>query len=295
MHFDLTDLRVFLHACDSGSMTEAATRSHVTLAAVSARLRTLEDSLGVLLLQRHARGVSATAAGEMLARHARLVLQQVQALQKNLAPEADVQDRPLVLLGNSSALARPYARMLADVLAQYPGTRMAVHESASEVTVHALLQGSADLGIVSDAAAVDGLVSEELGPDPLLVVLPPDHVLARRSALTLRDLLTHDWVGWAEGSALHTHLAMQAYRIGGTISYRVTVPSADAVLALVAQGAGLSVLPAALLSNPSVMTVPLDEDWARRRLLLCRKPGLDQAASIALAQAIRSRWQAGPA
>ena len=295
MHFDLTDLRVFLHACDSGSMTEAATRSHVTLAAVSARLRALEDSLGMLLLLRHARGVSATAAGEMLARHARLVLQQVQALQKDLTPGTSTQDRPLVLLGNSSALARPYAGMLADVLAQHPGTRIAVHESASEVTVHALQQGTADLGIVSNAAAVDGLVSEELGPDPLLVILPPDHALARRPALTLRDLLTHDWVGWAEGSALYTHLAMQAYRAGGAIAYRVTVPSADAVLALVAQGAGLGVLPATLLTNRSAMTVPLDENWARRRLLLCRKPGLDQAAPAALAQAIRSRWQTGPA
>ena len=293
MHFDLTDLRVFLHTCESGSMTAAAERAHLTLAAVSARIRALEDETGLSLLRRHARGVTATAAGEMLARHARLVLQQVQALQKDLAPDTSPQDHPIVLLGNSSALSRPLAGALAGVLAQHPGARIIVSESGSEVSVHALQLGAADLAIISDATTVERLDAEELGPDPLLVVMPSGHALARHSSLTLRDLLAHGWVGWTEGGALHTHLAMQACKVGRAIHYRVTAPSTEAVLELVSKGIGLSVLPAALLSISSrpLAKVPLDEAWARRRLLLCKRAGLQHTAALALAHAIRTHWQ----
>ena len=86
MRFDWTDLRVFLHACDTGSMTEAASCSNLTLAAVSSRIRGLEESIGILLLRRHARGVVATAAGEALARHARLLFHQLDALRRDVAP-----------------------------------------------------------------------------------------------------------------------------------------------------------------------------------------------------------------
>jgi len=82
MRFDWTDLRVFLYACDTGSMTEAASCSNLTLAAVSSRIRGLEESIGILLLRRHARGVVATAAGEALARHARLLFHQLDALRR---------------------------------------------------------------------------------------------------------------------------------------------------------------------------------------------------------------------
>jgi hypothetical protein len=69
MRFDWTDLQVFLQVCEAGSMTRAATRCHLTLAAVSSRIRNLEEVNGIVLLVRHARGVSPAAAGEVVARH----------------------------------------------------------------------------------------------------------------------------------------------------------------------------------------------------------------------------------
>ncbi|TFZ07675.1 LysR substrate-binding domain-containing protein [Ramlibacter humi] len=295
MRFDLTDLRVFLHAYESGSMTGAASRAHLTLAAVSARIRALEDDAQLPLLRRHARGVAATPAGETLARHARIVLQQVDQLRRELAPAAVADPDTTVLLGNSSALARPLAGLLAEALASHPGARVVVRESASEVTAQALRLGAAHLGIVSDAVDTEGLVAQPLGDDPLVLVVAASHRLAHESAVSFRRLLEQDWVGWSEPAALHTHLAMHAFRAGSAIRYRAAIPSVRGVLELVARGVGLTVLPAALLppgAREGLAVRPLEEAWAQRRLLLCRGMAAETPAGRHLAEAVRSRWDA---
>jgi len=296
MRFDLTDLRVFLQATDCGSMPGAAERSHLTLAAVSARLRALEQTTGVALLHRHARGVAATPAGEVLARHARLVLQQLESLRRDLAPSAGAQaNGPSVVLGNSAALARPLGGAVAAALAGYPYARIVLRESASEVAVQALHAGAADLGIVSDAAAIEGLDVEPLGDDPLLVVGPSAHPAIRAGETKLAPLLEDDWIVWGHGAALHTHLQMQAHRSGGTLRVRAVVPSAAEVVSLAVSGAGIAVLPAALagpVPSSTARTAVLDEPWARRRLVLVRRPGPSVGVIAALREALLARWAA---
>ena len=174
MHFDLVDLRVFLRTCTEGSMTAAADRLHLTLAAVSARVRSLESNLGVVLLSRHARGVAPTAAGCVLAAHAQAVLQELDAIQRAFAA-ARANDAGLLLLANSSAIARPLGSILAGVLLGHPTLRVEVRESPSDVTVNALRAGMADLGIIRDAADTAGLETDVLGPDPLMVVMGAIH------------------------------------------------------------------------------------------------------------------------
>ena len=58
MHFDLTDLRLYLHILDTGNITAGAARSHLSLAAASARIRAMEASLGIDFLERGRRGVT---------------------------------------------------------------------------------------------------------------------------------------------------------------------------------------------------------------------------------------------
>ena len=73
MHFDLIDLRLFLHVVETGSITAGAARSGLALASASARVRGMEEQAGVALLERGRRGVEPTPAGRALLHHARLV------------------------------------------------------------------------------------------------------------------------------------------------------------------------------------------------------------------------------
>jgi molybdate transport repressor ModE-like protein len=84
MHFDLTDLRLFLHVAETGSITAGAARSGLSLAAASARVRGMEVQTAVPLLERNRRGVEPTPAGRTLLHHARLVTGQVEMMRGEL-------------------------------------------------------------------------------------------------------------------------------------------------------------------------------------------------------------------
>ncbi len=82
MRLDLADLRLFIAIVDTGSITGGAANAHLAPASASERLRKMEAEIGVPLLHRHARGVTMTEAGEVLARHARPLLAQQQRLRQ---------------------------------------------------------------------------------------------------------------------------------------------------------------------------------------------------------------------
>ena len=273
MRFDWTDLRIFLHVCEAGSMTGAALRCHLTLAAVSARIRNLEETNGVTLLERLPRGVAPTPAGEVLAAHARLVFDQMQRLEHDLVLGPGESGRPAVVLANSSALARPIVEALAAVELPEGCRATLVRESSSEASVQALRSGAADIGIVSDAVDTHGLVAQDLGPDPLMLAVARAHPFAGCESVRFGAVVAQPWVMWGERSALSTHLQMQAIALGTRINARFTYPRLEGVLDLVRKGLGVTVLPQAVVQgHPAagrVACVPLDESWARRRLLVC--------------------------
>ena len=84
MHFDLTDLRLFVLVADEGSLTRAAQRQHLSLAAASTRIKSLETQSGQALLYQEARGVRLTPPGEAFLHHAQGVLRQVERLRVDL-------------------------------------------------------------------------------------------------------------------------------------------------------------------------------------------------------------------
>ncbi|HSW17590.1 MAG TPA: LysR family transcriptional regulator [Ramlibacter sp.] len=293
MRFDWTDLRIFLHVCEAGSMTGAATRCHLTLAAVSARILNLEETNGITLLRRLPRGVAPTPAGEILAAHARLVFDQIQRLEHDLAHGLGASERPWVVLANSSALARPLVEAVA--APNLPEERRAtlVRESSSEATVQALRSGAADIGIVSDAVDTHGLIVRELGPDPLMLVVPRAHALAARASVRFHQAAAHPWVMWGERSALSTHLQMHALALGARLQAHFTYPALDGVLRLVGQGFGITVLPQAVVEGApaagAVACVQLDEGWARRRLLVCQAQGEEPSRRL-MAERLVAWW-----
>lgn len=296
MRFAWADLRIFLHVCEAGSMTAAAARCHLTLAAVSARIRSLEESNGLLLLHREARGVSPTAAGAVLARHARLVFDQVQRLERELLHARPAPARGAVLLANSAALARPLTDAVAELAAgDFP---FLVRESPSEATVQAIRSGAADVGIVSDAVDTRGLATRALGPDPLVLVAARGHALARRASVRFEEVLAQPWIAWSEQGALSTHLLIRAAALGRALEPGVTYPDARGVLQLVARGLGVTVLPQAIVdqhaAQAAIACVPLEERWAQRHLLACHLDGGDPLRAH-VADALARHWPRAPA
>ena len=274
MHFDLTDLRLYLHILDTGNITAGAARSHLSLAAASARIRAMEASLGVEFLQRGRRGVTPTAAGNALARHARLLLQQAERLQQELAEYANGVKGQVRLLCNTTALSEYLPELLADFLCTHPNLDIDLQELPSLRITHALRQGAADLGIISDAVDSHGLQTRPFRDDPLVLILPTGHPLTA-GAVSFIDSLPYDYVGLAADSALAVYLEEQALHAGFRLQTRVRADGFDGVMRMVARCAGLGIVPLAALQRwphaQPFQAQPLTEDWACRRLLLCAR------------------------
>ncbi|CAB5527079.1 HTH-type transcriptional activator CmpR [Pseudomonas putida] len=275
MHFDLTDLQLFRHTAECGNITAGARRSHLSLPAASARIRAMEASLGIALLERNRRGVLPTPAGQALLQHARLISQQVERLQYDLAQYAQGQYGQVRLLCNTAALTEYLPELLAAYLCSHPGVSVDVQEMPSLRIVQSITQGMADLGIISTAAPNEHLQTRPFRDDPLVLAMPVTHPLAEQAAPTFIDSLAHGHVGLGANSALALHLEEQALREGRRMQVRVRAEGFDGVIRMVAGGAGVAVVPLASVRRWEgvlpLRWIALPEPWANRRLLLCAR------------------------
>ena len=273
MRFDLTDLRLFRHVAETHSITRGAERANLALASASARVRGMEETLGVRLLKRGRRGVELTDAGSSLLDHARIVLQQVATMRGELGAYSRGLKGSVRLLANTAALSEHLPAALARFLKTNPSIDIDLEDRESPAIAAAVAAGDADIGIASQAALVPGLESHFFRTDRLVLIVPTGYALAQRRQTRFADLLGLDFVGLARGLALEEHVATHATRLGRRLKVRVRASSLDAVCAMVAAGAGVGIVPAAtaqrLRRSLPLAVVGIAESWATRDLTLC--------------------------
>ncbi|OCS49837.1 LysR substrate-binding domain-containing protein [Ralstonia pickettii] len=273
MRFDLTDLRLFLHTAEASSITAGAERAHLTLASASARIRGMEDTLGVPLLTRNRRGVETTAAGRTLVHHARVVLQQMDRMRGELGEYARGLKGYVRLLSNTAAMTEFLPETLSAFLAAHPEVDIDLEELVSHEIVEAIAQGRADIGIVNDAVDLSGLETFPFRHDRLVLVTARDHPLAERRELAFVETLQEDFVGLTGDNALQAYLAGHAARAGHRLKYRVRLRSFDAVCRMVERNVGVGVIPEhaaiRLQRSMGIRRVRLTDAWATRLLRIC--------------------------
>ena len=180
MHFDLTDLRLFLHVAEAGSITAGAARSGLALASASARVRGMEEQSGVALLERGRRGVEPTPAGRALLHHARLVAQQIERMRGELGEYARGLKGHVRLLANTAAMAEFLPEALAAFLAANPNVDIDLDERPSTEVARSVAEGLADAGVAADHADLSGLECFPFRADRLVLAVPPGHPLHGR-------------------------------------------------------------------------------------------------------------------
>ena len=273
MRFDLTDLRLFLHIVEAGSITHGAERMHLALAAASTRVRNMELALGTKLLERERLGVQPTPAGRTLVHHARILLQQAERMRGELGAYADGLRGQIRLLSNTNALTEFLPEPLSAFLASHPQVNIDLEELLSDEIVAAVADGTADIGIVASTVELTGLETLPFRTDRFVLVVAPGHDLASREAIAFADLLELDFVGLDRASALQRFLADKAARIGQPLRLRVQLRSFDAVCRLVESNVGVGIVPETTArwaaKTMAIKTVDLTDPWATRDLTIC--------------------------
>ncbi|HEX7127979.1 MAG TPA: LysR substrate-binding domain-containing protein [Thermodesulfobacteriota bacterium] len=273
MSIDLTDLRLFLEVTEAGSITHGAGRAGLSLAAASARIRGMEASLGVALLERGSRGVRTTPAGQALARHARTLLEQVERMRGEIGEYARGLKGRVRLLANTAAVAEFLPGALARYLAAHPDVDVQLEERPSREIARAVAEGIADAGVAADSVDLTGLETFPFRADRLVVVAAPAHPLAAGPPRAFREVLDHDVVGLGTGSALQAYLDAQAASAGRPLKVRVRVRGFDAVCRMAERGVGVAIVPEVAARryrrSMRIRVVRLTDPWAVRRLTIC--------------------------
>lgn len=273
MHYDLTDLRLFIAIAETKNLTHGASRVHLAASSASHRIRLLETALGTPVLERHARGVSLTRAGEALLRHARQVQAQLEQMHADLAPFAAGIRGHVSLWANTHATHSYLPDDLADFLHRLPQVSISLEEHNSPEIVLAVARGDVDVGIVADT--ING-ADVELYPyraDRLVLIVPAGHPFGDFSRLRFADVIDQPFVMLNAGSAIHTFTMNAAATLGRHLNVRIQVRSFEAVCRMVGSGVGLGLVPRSALRTHQLAEPPriveLDESWAQRDLQVC--------------------------
>lgn len=271
LKFDLVDLRIFLSAVEGGSLTAAAAKNNIVVAAVSARLKKMEEAFELPLLERTGRGIRTTLAGDLLARHARQVLTSAHLVETELSNFAQGRGGQIRFLSNTNMLAEHMPAVMGRFLTVHPDIGITVSDKPSLEVVPLLRNGDADIGIVAASADMTGLERWRFVPDKLVLVAPLNHSLG--SSLDFSRILDQRLIGLQKTVALSQFLRRKAVELGRDVVMRMRMDGFEGVCRMVESGAGVAVVPetAALryahFINYAILRI--DEDWADRELYVC--------------------------
>lgn len=295
--FDLVSLRLFVAVADAGSLTAGADRFGISLAAASKRMAELEHHCGTALLQRSQRGVTVTASGLTLHRHAIELVARLEQLALAIDDFHTGTSGHLRLWANPSAFGGFLPALLGAYAAQHPEVRIDLEDALSEDAVRAVASGAAELAVIGENTPCEGLETFVCNVDELVLLAPAGHPLAAQPSAPFARALDHDLVTLARSASLTRKIGAAAEAGGRSLRIRVQVRSVDAICRMVAAGLGLAILPraGATLSAEALglRMVRLEGLDTRRRLLLAmRNRAALSAAARALVEMMEARMPA---
>ena len=276
MNFDLTDLRLFVLAADEGSLTRAAQRQHLSLAASSTRIKSLEAQCGQTLFYREARGVRLTPPGEAFLHHARGVLRQVDQLRSDLQEYGGGVLGHVRVFANTTAVTDFLPEILPDFLSSNPRVNVDLQEKPNAEIARGVLDGRADIGIVAGQVDLLGLQVIHFSTDRLVLVTSQNHAFASRASIAFADTLDEDQVGMQHGSTLQTFLAQVTEKLGKPMKLRIQLASFDAMCRMIGADVGVGIVPESAArrnqASMGIALIELTDAWSvRERYILVRK------------------------
>jgi len=237
----------------------AANALGVSLSSVSARVKALEEELGVLLFERHARGVRLTEAGRHFVEQVAAGVDQLDQAVKTASMAASGESGRL-RIGVHALIPRSF---LAELIGQYredhPGIDVEISEGTARDTVMQLRDNRLDIVFLAGAPELPDCHSRQLWTEPLVAALPDNHPLADRVAVTWADLAGETFLvrRGGTGPQVNDHIVLRlAGRWPASSIQRFDVERGT-LLSMVGQGFGITIFGAAtsLLQTSGVVFV----------------------------------------
>lgn len=251
--FDLRQLRYFVAVAEELSFTRAAQRLHISQPPLSQQIQALEQDLGTRLLDRDKRNVMLTDPGRIMLDQARQILAKADEARTHVRDAAAGFSG---LLRLAYTISVTFHRALPQTLLRFgqavPNVRMHLQEMYSEPQFTALRTGQIDVGFVRDEprhlSDARALRLEVIDYEPLLLAVPSGHRLAGCDSVQFGELSDEPFVSQPRelAATLYDRLVQLAGKAGFHPLIRQQAQQINGLLALVAAGIGLALVPASM-------------------------------------------------
>jgi DNA-binding transcriptional LysR family regulator len=260
---ELRHLRYFVAVAEELHFGRAAARVGIAQPPLSQQIRQLEQELGVTLLNRTKRRVELTATGRAFLEHATHILAETER-SKSLVQRVGRGELGRLVIGfASSADLDVLPRVLGLWRQRFPDVEVKLHALLTAAQVEALQQGRIEVGFVrlpTDDEHDAGLVLESIRREPLVTALPEGHRLAGRARVRLAELAADTMILFPRHYAPgYYDVFIAACRRAGFTPRLMHPGSMQTILALVAAGLGVSLMPVSIrnLQRSGVVYRPL--------------------------------------
>lgn len=295
----LTQLRYFDEIVRAGSIRLAAERLRIAPSAISRQVRNLELDLGAPLLERHARGVALTSAGEIYARYARAALMEHDRVGTEIDDLKGLR-RGHIRICTAEGIVAELMENICDFRLRYPGVTFQVVVVGSEQILPIVRAGDADLGIAYTAKYEAGIRFASRRRAPVHAVLTKAHPLARAKRLALAATLDHPIAIPDKTFGVRRLLDAQCQQARLQMRPVLEANSIDALRGFARAGGGITYLPLVTirrdLERDLLVAVPLaDRHLGKGTLDFCVLEGrkLPSAAATFLAHLQRALVRLG--
>ena len=289
---DLFQLETFLAVAEERSFSRAAARLHRTQPAISQVIRKLEAEIGETLFERSSRDATLTDAGATLREYAQKLL--------NLRTEAGLALSQLRELhrGTLNVAANEYTCLyLLPLLDRFrrsnPQIKVAVHRTLASRVADEILLHAVEIGVVSFRPEDPQVKSIVAYRDQLAFVVNPDHPLAKKKTLSIRDLGRENFIAHNVPSPQREKVIQAFARHKTPLQMGVELPSLEAIKRFVALGNGVALVPQLTveldIASGRLVRVPVPELQFERKLrLVHRKHASLSHAAVAFLKVVEA-------
>ncbi|WP_428772239.1 LysR family transcriptional regulator [Vibrio sp.] len=256
---DLKRLHYFNQLAQTGNFTKAADQLGIAQSALSTSIKKLEQQLELKLINRTERQMSLTAEGQVLLRHARKILEDVEQAEKEIQ-ELKGLTSGVINFGVSAMLASYY---LPDALEQfkkaYPGIQINIHEAGTATLAQKLVNGELDLALIRGDRQHDQIRQSVLSQDQIVACVPQNHPFAARESISLAEFCQQPLVLFKNGYFLRetVNSYCQAHKIEPNIHFETNLP--ELLKSMVKRHIGIGTcLPILVKDDAELKAVPFD-------------------------------------
>jgi len=239
---EVDQLKTFVAVATFGGFRRAAEVLAVSQPAVSARIKALEQSLGVRLFERGRDGLALSRAGQALRAHAEALLRALAEARQAVREATGRSGGVLRIAAALSICTYLLPAALQRFRAAHPALTISVQSGHSKEVLELVLRGAAEIGLARSLA--HPLVeTRSLGEDPLLLVGHPGHLPTRRRRVRLAEVADWPLIFFDRGSSDWTLSHGQFRQAGLVPNVVLEVETIEAAKRMVERGLGLAFLP----------------------------------------------------